>query len=533
MDRRDLLLHALALLALGLSRPGRLAAQEQQQPQLAAPQGAAGGGGEPFTVEQLRQRARELAGRPYEAPAADSLPPALAELDYDQYQKFHFRPDRALWGDDENVLFRIHLFHLGLYYREPVAIHIVEDGVARPVPYAPDLFRYGDLRFDPPLPEDLGFAGFRVHFHTDFERDMVSFLGASYFRAVGHAKQYGLSARGLAVDTGLPRPEEFPDFRAFWLEKPAPGQTALVVHALLDSESVAGAYSFTIRPGRTTTMDVDAALYPRTPIERLGIAPLTSMYQHGENDRRVADDFRPEVHDSDGLALWTGGGEWIWRPLVNPREVRINAFLDDSPRGFGLLQRDRDFGHYLDNGVYYDRRPSLWVEPLEPWGRGAVQLVEIPTGEEVFDNVVAFWSLEQPPEPGAELRFVYRLHWGDEVPACWHGPAEAVATRTGIGGIPGQEHGRDTRKFVVDFRGGELDLLSPEAEVEAVITASRGEVLDPVAWPVAELGAWRAKFDLRAAGTEPVDLRMFLRLGSQALTETWVYQWTPPAPSGT
>jgi len=510
MHRRDLRLFTFVVLALVLARP--VAAQETE--------------GRPFDAAWLEDRARELASRPFEPPA-EPLPEALADLDYDDYQAIRFRPDQALWRGEE-LLFEVQLFHLGLYFETPVAIHVVEDGVARRLDYARAMFDYGGQEFRPPLPEDLGFAGFRLHFHTDLERDMVAFLGASYFRAVGHTLQYGLSARGLAIDTGLPRPEEFPVFRAFWLEKPEIGQTALVVHALLDSESITGAYSFTIQPGRTTVMDVSATLYPREPVERLGIAPLTSMYQHGENDRRVADDFRPEIHDSDGLALWTGSGEWIWRPLVNPRELRVNSFLDEDPRGFGLLQRDRNFDHYQDDGVYYDRRPNLWVEPREGFDEGAVQLFEIPTGEETFDNIVAFWNPKRTAMPGDELRLAYRLHWGSEVPARLHQTARVIATRSGIGGIPGQEEGRDARKFVVDFKGGNLDLLPEDAEVEPVITTSRGEILKPAARPIEELGGWRANFDLRADGDEPVDLRLFLRLGPMALTETWVYQWTPP-----
>ncbi|HET6519110.1 MAG TPA: glucan biosynthesis protein [Geminicoccaceae bacterium] len=531
MNRRRLLTRALALSALGLLRPVPPFAQQQPPTTGAEPPppgvtAAGAGQAQPFSVEWLRDHARQLASRPYEPPS-EQLPPALRDLSYDQYQAIDFQEDHALWVDDD-LMFRIGLFHLGLYFQRPVAIHTVEGGVARPVAYTPELFAYHRGGFDPPLPADLGFAGFRVLFHTDWDRDMAAFLGASYFRAVGRTLQYGLSARGLAIDTGLPRPEEFPDFRAFWLEMPAPDEAALVVHALLDSESVAGAYDFTIRPGRTTTMDVAAHLYPRRPIERLGIAPLTSMYQHGENDRRVADDFRPEIHDSDGLLMWRGNGEWLWRPLINPGELRVNVYLDENPRGFGLLQRDRDFANYQDAEARYHERPDLWIEPLEPWGRGAVQLVEIPTGEEIFDNMVAFWNPERPVEPGTEMRFAYRLHWGDEVPDCWHAAAAVIATRTGIGGTIGQTEGRDTRKFVIDFRGGDLDLLAEDAEVEPVVTVSRGEVLDPVAWRVGEVGGWRAKFDLRAEGAEPVNLRCFLRLGPAALSETWVYQWTPP-----
>lgn len=483
--------------------------------------------GEPFSAEWLKEYARELAGKPFEPPQV-LAPEQLNAIGYDQYQSIRFRTDHALWGDLDRA-FQARLFHLGLYFRNPVAMHEVVDGVARRIHYSPDLFEYGDLKFDPPLPENLGFAGFRLHYQTDWERDMVAFLGASYFRAVGGEKQYGLSARGLAIDTGLDRPEEFPIFRAFWLERPAPGQAALVVHALLDSQSATGAYRFLIQPGDETVMDVSTSIFLRQPVDRLGIAPLTSMYQHGENDQRVSDDFRPEIHDSDGLALWTGGGERIWRPLANPPELRVSSFLDENPRGFGLLQRDRDFASYQDDGVYYDRRPSLWVEPKGDWGKGAVQLVEIPTGDETFDNIVAYWLPDTQPEPGEELPLAYRLRWGNRLLDGEMTVGRVIATRIGRGGIPGQVQDRPSRKFVIDFRGGDLRALDPKAEVEPVIWASRGRILAPAARPIEELDGWRANFDLRFDGMEPVDLRCYLRIGETALTETWVYQYTPAA----
>ncbi|HEU4460651.1 MAG TPA: glucan biosynthesis protein D [Methylibium sp.] len=482
---------------------------------------------QPFDYAALKGRARTLAAAPYKPPS-QKLPAAIENLDWDRHQAIRFRPDHALWND-EGLRFRAQFFHLGLFFKSAVRLYEVEGGQARELAYDTALFDYGKSGVDgKKLPADLGFAGFRLNFHTDPERDVCAFLGASYFRAVGGSWQYGLSARGLAVDTGLPRDEEFPNFVAFWLDKPAAGSNTIRVHALLDSPSIAGAYRFDITPGDTQVMDIDAALYPRKTIERLGIAPMTSMYQVGENDRRMANDWRPEIHDSDGLAMWTGKGERIWRPLANPAGLRFNSFADENPRGFGLLQRDRSFEHYQDDGVYYDRRPSLWVEPKHGWGAGAVQLVEIPTIDETFDNIVAFWNPATPPKPGDELLMGYRLYWGEQPPVP-QPLARAVATRTGLGGIVGQPRKYFAWRFAVDFAGGDLSLLGPKAKVEAVITASRGKVEITSARPLASINGWRAMFDLvPPEGIEPIDLRLFLRSGTQALSETWVYQYNPP-----
>ena len=409
----------------------------------------------------------------------------------------------------------------------------VVNSQARPILYDPAMFDLRESGLNPrALRRDLGFAGLRVHSHTDLDNDIVAFLGASYFRAVGGEKQYGLSARGLAIDTGLDRPEEFPSFEAFWLERPEGATSRLTVYALMDSPSIAGAYRFDITPGATLVMDVDAALYPRREIERLGIAPLTSMFVYGENDRRMAHDWRPEIHDSDGLAIWTGTGERLWRPLLNPALSRVNSYLDDDLRGFGLLQRDRDFDHYQDDGAYYNRRPSAWIEPKalgnRRWGKGAVQLVEIPTATETFDNIVTFWSPADTPQPGQELLVLYRIHWGGRAP--FDPPlGQVVATRTGVGGTVGQKRKHFSWRFTIDFVGGQLATLGKSAKVEAVVTASRGVIDLPLAQPQAELQGYRALFDLRPTddSVEPIDLRLYLRLGHEALTETWVYQWTP------
>lgn len=518
MIRREVLLRLMALAAWGAWTPGRLLAA-RREPNRSAPEG------KPFSRDWLRQEARDLAQQPFVPAPDEALPDWVADLDWDAYQAIRFRPEQALWAG-LGLPFQARMFHLGLFFKHPVALYEVVHGVAEPVHYCPELFDFGKTAA-PDAAEDLGFAGFGIYAPPDLDHDLFSFLGASYFRAVGATRQYGLSARGLALDTGLPRPEEFPEFRAFWLERPSARADHLRLHALLDSPSVAGAYTFEVRTGTHTVMEIEARLFPRRPIERVGIAPLTSMYQFGENDRRVADDFRPEIHDSDGLCLHTGADEWIWRPLVNSPVVRVNSFFDHNPKGFGLLQRDRDFDHYLDDGARYHLRPSAWVEPVGDWGRGAVQLVEIPTADETFDNIVAFWNPAEALGPGQERVFRYRLSWG-EVPVDRPAIAAAVATRIGAGGVPGQRGRVPSRKFVIDFAGGRLAGLAGNARVEPVVWSSRGIVKEPAARPLQGTPLWRCNFDLMSEGGEPVDLRCYLRDDKGALTETWLYQWTPP-----
>ena len=482
---------------------------------------------ERFDYAALKGKARALALQPYAEPA-QRVPAAVSHLSWDQFQSIRFRPERALWAG-QGLGFELQFFHLGMQFKRAVRLHEVVDGVAREIAYDPALFDLSQSGLDAmELPSDLGFAGFRVCAAPDFRRDIAAFLGASYFRAVGGTLQYGLSARGLAVDCGLPRAEEFPDFTAYWFERPQPGAKMLVVHALLDSPSIAGAYRFEITPGEPLVMRVDAALYPRKPIERLGIAPLTSMFLTASNDRRIHDDWRPAIHDSDGLSIWNGGGEWIWRPLVNPPAVRVNTFVDDNPHGYGLLQRDRNFDHYQDDGVWYDHRPSVWVEPLAGWGKGAVDLLEIPIGHESFDNVVAFWSPQTPVAKGSEYLYAYRLHWGSKLPAA-PSLAHVAATWTGLGGQVGGPRGHFSWRFVVDFEGGELASLAADANVEPVITLSRGKAELVSARPLASINGRRAMFDVVPpdASAEPIDMRVFLRSGEKTLSETWLYQWTP------
>lgn len=490
---------------------------------------AAGGGLElgparDFSFEHLVARARQRAAAPYRE-AYRPAPPVVEQIDYDAHGKLRFKPAAALFADGA-AAYPITFFHLGRFFPKKVAMFALDGDRAAEILYRPGYFEMPADSVAHQLPADAGFAGFRVQesrHRADWPtQDWAAFLGASYFRTIGALGQYGLSARGIAVDTAASGPEEFPDFVEFYLAPAEREADPVLVYALLDGPSVAGAYCFRLWRTEGVLMEVDARLFLRREIERLGIAPATSMFWFGEGNPGSGDDWRPEVHDSDGLAMWNGGGERLWRPLNNPPATVASSFLDENPRGFGLLQRDRDFEHFLD-GVNYERRPSLWIEPLHAWGRGAVQLIEIPTDDEIHDNIVAFWVPAEPARAGAALEYRYRLHWLADEPY----PAEVarcVASRGGRGGEPGRPRPADLRKFVVEFAGRPLAGLGPEAGVEPVIDASRGEIANAFTEPVPNTARWRIQFDLRRADSEPVELRAYLRLGGEPLTETWLYQ---------
>jgi glucans biosynthesis protein len=525
LGRRSLL---GATAALVLARLPAALAQSQETSTEGA--GLRLGPRQPFAFEALIARAAELAKATYTAPPQPK-PALVQQLDYEAHGKIRFRPDHALHADGPGI-YPATFFHLGRYFPKSVRMFTVSNGNAAEILYSPGYFEMPEDSVARGLPEDAGFAGFRLHearTRDDWKtQDWIAFLGASYFRAIGALGQYGLSARGVAIDTATAKPEEFPDFVEFYIAPALRPKEPVRVYALLDGPSITGAFGFEIRRGAGVVMDIESRLFARRNIERLGIAPLTSMFWFAEYNRGYRVDWRPEVHDSDGLALWSGSGERIWRPLNNPRQTVTSSFLDESPRGFGLLQRDRELEHYLD-GVNYHRRPSLWVEPLGHWGRGAVQLIEIPTDDEIHDNIVAFWAPEAPVRAGSSYDYRYRLHWLADEPYPAPGAARVVATRLGRGGEPGKPRPEGVRKFVVEFAGGPLETLTNEAKVDPVLTTSRGAISYVFAERVPGTPRWRAQFDLRASGSEPVELRGFLRSGQQTLSETWAYQYRPDA----
>ncbi|MBK1624658.1 glucan biosynthesis protein [Afifella marina] len=479
---------------------------------------------QPFSFDLLKETAKTLAEAPWEPPASN-MAEILDKIDYDAYFQISYRKDRTLHlGGDGGA--PIQLFHLGRYQKDPVTIAVVKDGKAHEVLYRQSYFDMPAGHIARSLPQSIGFAGFRV-MAEDLKWDWLSFLGASYFRSPGSGKQYGLSARGIAIDTGLATGEEFPRFSRFFLEGVPGDPDRLTVYALLEGPSLTGAYRFDCTREARVVMETEAVLFPRQEVTRLGIAPLTSMFWYSQKDRQHAKDWRPEIHDSDGLAMWTGNGERIWRPLNNPPSVMTNSFSDENPKGFGLLQRDRHFDHYQDDGVFYHRRPSLWVEPIEGWGKGAVQLVEIPTDDEIYDNIVAYWTPEEKVEAGKTLDLKYRLHWGFDEPYATKA-GRVVDTFIGAGGVPGQPRPKDVYQFVIDFAGGDLGRFTREDGVSAMVNVSRGTLGRCSAYPVVDSnGLFRAAFEVHVTGKDPVDLRLFLKKDGEALTETWISQFFP------
>jgi glucans biosynthesis protein len=484
-----------------------------------------------FSYEGLVEQAKELAGKPYQAPLRPS-PDIVKRIDYDEWGKIRFNTDYALDGNGPGV-YPATFFHLGMFFQKAVQIHAVENGKSRRVNFTP---RYFDMPKDSParkLAEKSGFAGFRLQesrARSDWRtQDWLAFLGASYFRAIGALNQYGLSARGVVIDSAEPTPEEFPDFTDFYIENARSEADPAYIYALLNGPSLTGSYRFAVTRSQNGVMtEVEAALFVRKNIKRLGLAPLTSMYWFSESEKKRLEDWRPEVPDSDGLAVWTGAGERIWRPLINPPTSVTSSFIDENPKGFGLLQRDRQFENYLD-GVNYERRPSVWVEPLEGWGRGSVQLVELPTDDEIHDNVTVYWRPEAPVTAGAAYRLRYRLHWlADEpYPAAI---ARCVATRVGRGGQPGKPRPKGVYKFAVEFAGPALDpLWGDTVKASPVITASQGTISGAFMEPIPGTRRWRAIFDLTPATSDPVELRLYIQGNGAALTETWLYQFRPPA----
>ena len=479
----------------------------------------------------VAERALRLAQLPY-APSQRVIPEALAQLDYSQYRSIEFRPEGALWRGE--ALFEVQFFHPGFLYKQPVRIHAVENGLVDELFVHRDSFRYPEtLAVDASkLTRELGYAGFRVHYPLETlqrSQEAAVFLGASYFRLLGGEQVHGLSGRGLAVDVVPPGHEEFPVFREFWLLRPAPNDAIFVFFALLDSPSVAGAYRFELQPGNSTVLRVDVRLYARRDIARLGVAPLTSMFLYGPNRARNFDDYRSQVHDSDGLLMWTRANEWILRPLSNRREVRVTSLLDRDPRGFGLIQRDRQFDDYLDLEAKYERRPSVWVDIEDnAWGSGGVELVEIPTSSEFNDNIVAYWAPDHPFLAGETRRYRYRLTtFGRRLDT--QTLMQVERTRVGWDALPGQSNAppRSHRRFVIDFGGAAVPALKDEGRVVAVLETSRGQTSDPnVQWlPNGE--GWRASFDLIPDGEHPADMRLFLTADDTRLTETWTYVWYP------
>lgn len=472
-----------------------------------------------FSFSAIEQQAKKLADTPYRPASAQS---ELTQLNYEQWSKIHFREAKAPWLPPRRFI--VYPSFPGYLFKEPVKLHLVQGNVVKDFAFDPALFDLAGQNQLLRLPKSTGYSGFKLVYplNDGSRRDeVISFQGASYFRAIGAGQWFGSSARGIAVNTGVNggNAEEFPSFREFWLVRPPVSSKIMMVYALLDSPSLTGAYQFRILPGKTTTVEVQAVLFMRRPVQKLGIAPLTSMFLQGENSLRQINSLRPEEHDADGLLIRAKNDEKIWRPLQNPKEIKTYAFSVDTPKGFGLIQRDRAFDHYQSLDLHYQRRPSVWVVPGEDWGRGHVELIELPASAETQDNIVTYWVPYDLPMPGKPFKFSYSLLWQDEDAAAKE-QGQAITTLA-------EQHGTDSRRFVIDFAGGNLEAL-PEAEIVAVVDVGAGaNLLGQKMQRNPNARGWRLDFTLRSDPGATVQLRAYLQHRDQPMTETWDYVSLP------
>ena len=473
-----------------------------------------------FDDSTVRSLAQGLASRSYQPPQKD-LPDALAHMTFDQFSSIQFNAEKTLWGQD-HLAFDVEFFPRGYLYRQKVDVFEVENGAAHPVPCTADMFSSRDASLN--ASTETGFSGLRIRYalnHPGVMEECAVFLGASYFRAVAKGQSYGLSARGFAKDTGTPTGEEFPVFRAFWLEKPAAGSQSLVLHALMDSPSLTGAFRFTIRPGETTLFDVQSSFFPRVDITAGGIAPLTGMYYFDANDRTHVNDWRPAAHDSEALQIWTGAGQNIYRPLTNPTDLQLSSFSDAGPYGYGLMQRKRSFHDYEDLALHYEKRPSLWVEPVGNWGEGSVNLVEIPTPSEVNDNIVSFWRPQKPMKAGQSYNFTYRMYWGWDTPWPTH---LARIHDTRVGAVTDHP---EKIQFVLDFDGEPFRSLPNDTAYHLIAQTSAGTIETTTLMPNPEINGIRAFFQLTPGTAKLCELQVQLANAQGPVSETWLYRWTP------
>lgn len=472
--------------------------------------------GRAFDFSDVQALAKERASRPYQAPD-HPLPRALADLKYEAYQKITFKSSNALWLNDD-LPFRVEFFHRGNFHVNRASLNEIADGRSAEIPFREAYFDYNTNRIE--IAPDLGYAGFRIVSAGENPREVAVFLDATYSRMIGLGQTYGTSARGLALDTGLQGTEEFPVFEQFWIGRPNKGDKQLTVFALMDSPSAAGAYRYVITPGPDTVAVVTATVIQRKSVRKFGLAPLSSMFLHGKNGRPAWQDFRPEVHDSDGLLMQTRRGEWIWHPLEAGKMIRFNAFQDENPRGFGLIQRERNFEQFQDLQADFQGRPNVWIQPRGKWGRGAVELVQLPSQIEFTDNVAAFWVPETLPAPGEAIDFEYEQRWTKADPSDAQ-LGQVIATR--VSRVP------DTKnlRFVIDYGGRMMKGLS--AREKLALDLKYGPNVKFVADSIFKNGineTWRTVVEI-VEPAEAADLRVFLMRDERPVTETWTFTWQP------
>ncbi len=475
---------------------------------------------QPFSEDLLDAFARRRADEPYKAPEK-RVDEALAGITYDQYSRaIVYKEDQAIWRKDDGPFWLEPYHTAGAIFAFPVELFSIEAGRAVRIPYSAPAFEFNPPAKQPTTAAQSDFAGFHALAQLEKQgvfRDFLSFLGATNFRAIAAGQVFGVTARALAINTGQTGGEDFPLFRSFWIERPRPVDQSLVVHALLDSVSAVGRFKFTATPGYDTVIETEAVIYPRRRIPYAGIAPIASRFFFGPGVPPKRRDYRPRVHDSEALCILNGAGEQIWRPLLNPERLQFSVFLDKGPKGFGLIQKERSFASYQDIDQQFEKRPSLWIEPLGDWGEGSIDLIELPAPEEINENIVCFWRPKDGLGPGIGHRFRYRMHW------CWNAPIEkkkATVQQTRVG-----EAKTGEIAFVVDFANTELCDSCSGAAIMTNVTASAGEVRNARLSAGPATGTQRLRFEYAPSGGDPADLRAQLVVDGKAVSETWIFRW--------
>ncbi|MCQ0972023.1 glucan biosynthesis protein [Paracoccus sp. TK19116] len=513
MKRRDFIHSTGALmLAGGVSMPAF-----QARAQNAADEPAAGS----FGFEEVAALAAERATRLYTQPVAEQVG-SFADLDYDAYRAIRFRRDRDPFAELPN--FGLDLLPPGSIFYEPINVSIVRNGTPRRLEFDPAMLEFDASQFpdgaDLETVGDMGWSGFRLRTLLNRPGVMDEFLvfqGASYFRAVARGTLYGLSARGLAIKTGSPDGEEFPLFTDFWIHEPRPDAESIRIHAALDSRSLTAAFQFDVTPGDVTRMRTRLAIFPRVDLRETGIAPLTSMFWFSPASRRNVDDYRPAVHDSDGLQIHTGAGQALWRTLQSSNSLQISSFVDDGPKGFGLVQRNREFDDYQDAEARYDLRPSAWIEPEGDWGEGEVRLIEIPVENEFNDNIVAYWLPKDVMAKGERHDFRYTLSFASRL------PRDLPVARVRDVRAGRSINDESIRSFIVDFDLAPFRDTLPQSKV----TTSSGEIVHAYLKPLPEEDVLRLAFEFRPGNEKMVELQALLTdPDGLALSETWMTRWT-------
>jgi glucans biosynthesis protein len=476
---------------------------------------------EAFSAAKVVEMARALAAEPYRLPGAASLD-VLGSASPDEIAAIRYRPADLIWAGD-GLAFAIEPLHRSRNLPGEVELYTVEGTTASRLVYNPARFEFGKLKA-PPASAQLGFTGFRVLRRRDDGtlHPVASLVNASILAAVAPNQVWGAISRPLTVHLPDQIGEESSQIRTIWIEKPRNVATELVMHAVVDTPSLAGAIRVTLRAEDATVIDTECTLFTRKQVDHLALAPMQATYLTGPLDWPPTSDMRPAVYEAGGVQMLTGRGEWLWRPVSNRTRLQISGFVDRDPQGFGLLQRDRAFNAFLDDENDWQRRPCLWVEPIGKWGTGEVTLLEIPAASKNNKNIACYWRPRPALAAGAEVNFAYRQFWSWQPPGR---PEGAAVTLSRIGRIPGDTSDAKTR-ILVQFEGGQLSDPAKAAAIVPTVWSSAGKVTAVRAYRTPRQGSMRVVFDLEAAGQPLVELRLWLKQDNTPMSETWLYRWT-------